>query len=63
MASNTLFPSILPGADEERTPTPADVLEGGECPWCDAYEGDNPAQHASKAHPDAWDDYKDDDEE
>lgn len=31
-----------------------DALEQGVCPWCDDYEGDGVAQHASSAHPDRW---------
>jgi len=36
------------------------TIEAGECPWCDDYEGDAVGQHASSAHPEAWDDYKED---
>ena len=36
------------------------LIEAGECPWCDDYEGENVGQHASSAHPDAWNDYKED---
>lgn len=38
----------------------ADTLDDGECPWCHDYEGDAVGQHAASAHPDAWDDYKED---
>lgn len=44
-------------ADEE----PASVeylIEDGRCPWCDDYEGEAVAQHASAAHPDQWAAYK-----
>jgi hypothetical protein len=37
----------------------ADHLDDGVCPWCDDYEGDAVAQHASAAHTDAWADWKD----
>jgi len=37
-----------------------ETINGGECPWCDKYEGDAVGQHAASAHPDAWDDYKED---
>lgn len=37
-----------------------DLIEAGVCPWCDDYEGDGVAQHASSAHPDEWDEYKED---
>ena len=37
--------------------TLADAVESGVCPWCDDYEGDHVGQHASSAHPDAWDEY------
>jgi hypothetical protein len=37
-----------------------DAIEQGVCPWCDDYEGDAVAQHASSAHPDEWADYKED---
>jgi len=33
------------------------LIEAGECPWCDEYEGENVGMHASRAHPDAWTDY------
>ena len=33
-------------------------IEAGICPWCDDYEGDAVAQHASGAHPDEWTAYK-----
>ena len=32
-------------------------VDAGVCPWCDDYEGDYLGQHASSAHPDAWDAY------
>jgi len=38
----------------------ADTIEAGKCPWCDDYEGDNVGMHASSAHPDEWDAYKED---
>ena len=41
---------------------PAEVqIDEGVCPWCDPderYEGDAVGQHASSAHPDKWDAYK-----
>lgn len=41
---------------------PAEIqIKEGVCPWCppdDRYEGDHVGQHASSAHPDAWEDYK-----
>jgi len=38
-------------------PTPDEQIRAGICPWCDEYEGDHVGQHASSAHPDAWDAY------
>lgn len=35
-------------------------IDAGECPWCSDYEGENVGMHASRAHPDAWDDYTED---
>jgi hypothetical protein len=35
-----------------------DAIEAGECPWCDDYTGDGVPQHASSAHPDEWQAYK-----
>jgi hypothetical protein len=32
----------------------AAAIEAGVCPWCDDYEGDAVAQHASSAHSDKW---------
>lgn len=46
-----------------RDEPPAVQIEEGVCPWCppdDRYEGDNVGQHASAAHPDEWDNYKED---
>lgn len=37
-----------------------ETLDAGECPWCHDYEGDAVGQHAASAHPDAWNDYKED---
>lgn len=34
------------------------TIESGECPWCDDYDGDLVAQHASSAHPDLWSEYR-----
>ena len=50
-------------ADEEDTPEPIthtleETIDAGKCPWCDEYEGDAVGQHASSAHPDEWNDYK-----
>ena len=41
----------------DEVPT-ADLIDMGECPWCDDYEGDGVPQHASAAHPDEWTEYK-----
>lgn len=41
----------------------ADAVEAGVCPWCDPddrYEGDHVGRHASSAHPDEWEQYKND---
>lgn len=35
-------------------PSPEGLIEDGVCPWCDEYEGDGVAQHASAAHSDRW---------
>ena len=37
----------------------AAAVEAGVCPWCDEYEGGHVGQHASSAHPDAWEAYRD----
>ncbi len=73
MADNPIFPGILPdeedreafepvteietGAADEQL-TIAEVLDAGECPWCDEYDGDHVEQHAPKAHPDEWSAYR-----
>lgn len=36
---------------------PGELIEAGECPWCDEYEGEHVGQHASSAHPDEWAEY------
>jgi len=46
------MPEPLPVSDEQRQ------MERGECPWCDEYEGEHVGRHASRAHPDAWEKYK-----
>lgn len=33
-------------------------IDAGECPWCDDYDGESVGRHASAAHPDEWDAYK-----
>ncbi|MFC7044294.1 hypothetical protein ACFQH6_20465 [Halobacteriaceae archaeon GCM10025711] len=48
------------GDTPEGDATTADVIESSVCPWCDEYEGENVGQHASSAHPDEWDAYKED---
>ena len=42
-----LFPSITPTRSD-----PADLLEAGTCPWCDADSFESVKRHASAAHPD-----------
>lgn len=44
-------------APDPVTHTPEETIDAGYCPWCEEYEGDAVAQHASAAHPDAWADY------
>lgn len=47
--------------DDDKLPkSDATLIEAGECPWCDDYEGEHVASHAASAHPDAWDAYNDD---
>lgn len=67
MAGPTIFPSIQPeqdshvvtseGLDED---APAEILEAGECPWCEDYSGEYPERHARKAHPEEWAEFEDD---
>lgn len=38
----------------------ADAIEMGLCPWCDEYDGDHLAQHASSAHPEEWAEHSED---
>jgi hypothetical protein len=45
------------GGEDATSVTPADMIDSGECPWCDGYEGDHVGQHASSAHPDEWANY------
>ncbi|WP_254766509.1 hypothetical protein [Salinilacihabitans rarus] len=37
-------------------------IEVGECPWCDEYEGENVGMHASRSHPEAWDEFQDEED-
>lgn len=63
MAGPTIFPSIQPQQERNVLTSegmdPEVQLDRGECPWCDEYEGDHPEQHAPRAHPDEWSEYKD----
>lgn len=64
MPDNTLSPTqseqLDLGVDEDTAAPSREVeaiLDDGECPWCDEYSGDHPAQHASSAHRDEWREY------
>jgi len=48
------------GAEATDEPSLEDQIDAGDCPWCDEYEGDGVPQHASAAHPEEWDAYKED---
>jgi len=53
--------SDLEPSESESEMLPRDIeqlIEGGECPWCDSYSGDHVGQHASSAHPQKWQAYK-----
>lgn len=55
-------PSDADGGYLRDAPAETQVAEG-VCPWCspnDRYEGDHVGQHASSAHPDEWDAFKED---
>jgi hypothetical protein len=55
------FERVDDGDDEDATSaTPADMIDSGECPWCDSYSGDHVGQHASSAHSDEWANYTED---
>lgn len=53
-----------PDGEEERSRE--SLIEDGRCPWCieegaeDPYKGEHVGQHASSAHPEEWDAYKND---
>lgn len=51
---------VLPDGASDTSRDLAAIIDDGECPWCDEYDGENVAQHASSAHPDEWDAYKED---
>lgn len=53
-----LFPSILPGRDDDED---SPNLEG--CRFCEDYVGENWRNHAAQVHPDAYREYKEQDEE
>lgn len=62
MAEYTLTPTQseqIRTVSELRETDPETVLERGACPWCEDYTGDYPGQHASSAHPDEWEAYRD----
>lgn len=44
--------------DADTAPALSEQIDDGVCPWCDEYEGDHVGQHASSAHADEWDEYK-----
>lgn len=50
------------GGDDGEEQSIGDMIEDGVCPWCDddPYEGDHVGRHASSAHPETWDDYRED---
>lgn len=67
--AGTIFPSILPDADDreafdwasDATPGADELLAEGICPWCEPEadrEFENVRAHASQAHPDAWNNWK-----
>lgn len=33
------------------------LIEAGECPWCNDYSGEHVGQHASATHPEKWNEY------
>jgi hypothetical protein len=36
----------------------ADLIDDGVCPWCDDYDGESVGRHASAAHTEEWEAYK-----
>lgn len=62
MADYSLFPSILPEGDDAVAEVAGEIdletaeaaLSDGDCPFCESYDGDHPANHAPKAHPNRW---------
>lgn len=39
--------------------TDGEIIESGECPWCDEYTGEHVGRHASSAHSEKWSEYRD----
>jgi len=69
MPEHTIFPSLRDrDRDDVATSEGMDRarargrINDGECPWCNEYSGDGVPQHASSAHPEEWDAYKDEEE-
>ncbi|WP_435346024.1 hypothetical protein [Haloarchaeobius sp. HRN-SO-5] len=44
--------------EEEEEEDLAAIIDDGTCPWCADYEGDAVGKHASSAHSEEWNDYK-----
>jgi hypothetical protein len=38
----------------------AQLVQAGVCPWCDRDGLDSVGRHAAQAHPEEWQDYKED---
>lgn len=58
--SGETLATVEVNVDEIADEIAAELIEDGECPWCDDYSGGHVGQHASSAHPKKWSDYKDD---
>ncbi|QLG47899.1 hypothetical protein [Natrinema halophilum] len=52
---------VVDTLEEAEKPRPEDAIEMGLCPWCSEYEGENVGMHASRSHPDEWDEYNEED--
>lgn len=51
-------PRCVAGDDTMQARDIEQLIQEGVCPWCEDYAGEHVGQHASSAHPDEWQAYR-----